>query len=251
MADWEEYAEIISRCMGNAEGEFQCVYAENIGVQVDEAIASSPLSMAVIELMNEEIVIAIEIENRKEIKKPREEWIGTPTELFETLNGIAETELKINISKIKLWPKSTSYLSRRLNSIRTNLREKGIEIKTGDKDSHDRRLITISKVPSVASVPSKTDKSSTNQPQKVDGTENNDNVPSKVPSTNNEANQAQNTDSRQHDSIDGTLHTTEGEPKKVYGWNSIPNLTDPTNPPTTTTTTIEQQEEEEEGRERI
>jgi len=196
--------------MGNAEGEFQRVYAENIGVQVDEAIASSPLSMAVIELMNEEIVVAIEIENRKEIKKPREEWIGTPTELFETLNGIAETELKINISKIKLWPKSTSYLSRRLNSIRTNLREKGIEIKAGDKDSHDRRLITISKVPSVASIPSKPGNLSTNQPQKLDGTENNDNVPSKVPSTNNEANQAQNPDSRQHDSIDGTLHNANG-----------------------------------------
>ena len=130
--------------------------------------------------------------------------------MFEILNEIAETTLKINTSKIKVWPKSASYLSRRLNSIRTNLREKGIEIKTGDKDSQDKRLITISKVPSVASVPSKPDNLSTNQPQKVDGTENNDNVPSKVPSTNNEEIQAQNTDSRQHDSIDGTLHNVGG-----------------------------------------
>ena len=219
MADWEEYAEIISRCMGNTEGEFQRVYADNIGIQVDEAIASSPLSMAVIELMTGKTTT----------------WTGTPTELFETLNEIAETTLKINTSKIKVWPKSTSYLSRRLNSIRTNLREKGIDIKIGDKGSQDKRLVTISKVPSVASVPSKTDKSSTNQPQKVDGTENEDNVPSKVPSTNNEQIQAQNTDSRQHDSIDGTLHTTEEEPK-VKGWNSIPNPTDPT--------TIDQQEDD-------
>ena len=57
MADWEEYAEIISRCMGNADGEFQRVYQENIGVQVDEAIASSPLSMAVIELMTDKTSI--------------------------------------------------------------------------------------------------------------------------------------------------------------------------------------------------
>ena len=196
MADWEEYAEIISRCMGNADGEFQRVYQENIGVQVDEAIASSPLSMAVIELMTD--------------RTSTSPWTGTPTELFEILNEIAETTLKINTSKIKVWPKSTSYLSRRLNSIRTNLREKGIEIKTGDKDSQDKRLITISKVPSVASVPSKPDNLSTNQPEKVDGTENNDNVPSKVPSTNNEEIQAQNTDSRQHDSIDGTLHNVGG-----------------------------------------
>ena len=50
MADWEEYAEIISRCMGNPDGEFQRVYQENIGVQIDEAIESSPLSQAVIRI---------------------------------------------------------------------------------------------------------------------------------------------------------------------------------------------------------
>ena len=241
MADWEEYAEIISRCMGIADGEFQRVYAENIGIQVDEAIASSPLSMTVIELMSDKTTT----------------WTGTPTQLFETLNEIAETKLKINTSKIKIWPKSASYLSRRLNSIRTNLREKGIEIKTGDKDSQDKRLITISKVPSVASVPSKTDKSSTNQPQKVDGTENDDNVPSKLPSTNNEEFQAQNTDSRQHDSIDGTLHTgydggisekqqqEEGqEEPKVYGWNSVPNREGETSTDDTSTTYQEEYEDE-------
>ena len=38
MADWEEYSEIISRCMGNEEGKFQRVYAENIGIQIDEQL---------------------------------------------------------------------------------------------------------------------------------------------------------------------------------------------------------------------
>ena len=51
MADWEEYAEIISRCMGNEEGELQRVYQENINKQVDDAVASSQLCMAVIELV--------------------------------------------------------------------------------------------------------------------------------------------------------------------------------------------------------
>ena len=69
MADWEEYAEIISRCMGNPDGEFQRVYQENIGVQIDEAIESSPLSQAVIELMNDEIAIAIDEETGKQITK--------------------------------------------------------------------------------------------------------------------------------------------------------------------------------------
>ena len=43
MADFEEYAEIISRCMGYQEGEFLRVYQDNIGVQIDEAIQASPL----------------------------------------------------------------------------------------------------------------------------------------------------------------------------------------------------------------
>ena len=54
MADFEEYAEIIARCMGYQEDEFLRVYQDNIGVQIDEAIQASPLSMAVIELMDEQ-----------------------------------------------------------------------------------------------------------------------------------------------------------------------------------------------------
>ena len=38
--------------MGYPEGEFHRVYQDNIGVQIDEAIEASPLSMAVVELMD-------------------------------------------------------------------------------------------------------------------------------------------------------------------------------------------------------
>ena len=89
MADWEEYAEIISRCMGNPDGEFQRVYQENIGVQIDEAIESSPLSQAILEFMSEEITIGLDAETKKEIKNIREEWTGTPTELHTELQNIA------------------------------------------------------------------------------------------------------------------------------------------------------------------
>ena len=130
MADFEEYAEIISRCMGYREGEFLRVYQNNISVKIDEAIAASPLSMAVVELMN----------NCKE-----EKWEGTATELSQKLNEITENELKINIQRIKSYPKSPNYLSRRLNEIKTNLREKGIEIERY-KDEKDNRLIKICKV---------------------------------------------------------------------------------------------------------
>ena len=189
MADWEEYCEIISRCMDNPDYEFQRVYQENIGVQIDEAIESSPLSQAVIEFMSEEIVIAIEIEHRKEIKKPREEWTGTPTKLQTELQNIAIGKLNFNLSKIKSFPKSASHLTRKINGIKTNLREKGIEITVG-RDEKGKRTITICKVPYMPYMPSKTAKSSTNQEQKIDSNSNNEKLPSNMPSKENGENQA-------------------------------------------------------------
>lgn len=141
MADWEEYAEIISRCIGEKDNEFQRVYQDNIGVQIDEAIAASPLSMAIVELMKDKIN-----DETGEIIELKTEWQGKATQLSEELNNIAIEVLNINIQKLKSWPKSPNYLSRRLNEIKTNLREKGIEIEKGIKDKKDNRLIIIRKV---------------------------------------------------------------------------------------------------------
>ena len=156
MADFEEYAEIISRCMGNKEGEFLRAYQDNIGVQIDEAIAASPLSMAIVELMKDFV------DNDGKIITVKEEWNDTPTKLSLELNEIAETTLKINIQRSKSWPKSVSYLSRRLNEVKTNLREKGIEIEKY-KDEKGNRKIKIRKVPSMPSSRQKSDESSTKQ----------------------------------------------------------------------------------------
>jgi len=202
MADWEEYAEIISRCMGNAEGEFQRVYQENIGVQVDEAIDSSPLSMAIIELMAD--------------KEEGSSLTETPTELYSKLNEIAESKSNINTSKIKSWPKSASYLSRRINGIKTNLREKGIEI-TLRKDEKGKRIITIFKVSSMALMSPNISESSTKQEEKIDGISNNDQVQSKVSSNENPQVRTQNPSFATMDSMDGTLHRDEkGSEKLTY-----------------------------------
>ena len=201
MADFEEYAEIISRCMGYKEGEFLRAYQDNIGVQIDEAIAASPLSMAIVELMKDFV------DNDGKIITVKEEWNDTPTKLSLELNEIAETTLKINIQR-KSWPKSVSYLSRRLNEVKTNLREKGIEIEKY-KDEKGNRKIKIRKVPSKASSRQESDESSTKQPEKIDGTENNDNVPSNVPSKENEEVQAQKHTLDAMDAMDGTLQTKD------------------------------------------
>jgi hypothetical protein len=208
MADWEEYAEIISRCMGNPEGEFQRVYQENIGIQIDEAIQASPLSQAVIEFMSEEI-ITIDEETEEQITKSREVWTGSPTDLHTELQNIAIGKLNLIVSKIKAWPKSASYLTRRINGIKTNLREKGIEITVG-RDEKGKRTITVCKVPSMPYMSSNTTISSTNQEEKIDSKSNNE----QVPSNENGENQAQKSNLDSMYGIDGTLQTGNKDSKE-------------------------------------
>ena len=174
------------------------VYQENIGVQIDEAIAASPLSQAVIELMSD--------------KKEENELIKTPTELLSELDNIAVTKLNINTSKLKLWPKSASHLTRKINGIKINLREKGIEITLG-KDQ-GRRNITIRKVPSLPSLPSNTPELSTKQEETMDSKINNEQVSSKVASNENGEKQAQNPSLDGMDSKDGNLQTSREEEEK-------------------------------------
>ena len=198
MADWEEYCEIISRCMGNEKGEFQRIYQENIGIQVDEAIASSPLSQAIIELM---------------IDKKENEFTKSPTEMLTELQNIAINKLTLDISKIKSFPKSPSHLTRRINGIKTNLREKGIEIIIG-KDN-GKRTITISKLLSLPSLPSSTPEPSTKQEEKMDSKSNNEQqMLSKVPSNENSEKQAQNLTCDNKDSKDSTLQTCKEQDDK-------------------------------------
>ena len=54
MADFEEYGEIISRCMGYSKKmNFYKHIKNNIGIQVDEAIDANPLSTVILQFMNE------------------------------------------------------------------------------------------------------------------------------------------------------------------------------------------------------
>jgi hypothetical protein len=201
MADFEEYAEIISRCMGYQENKFLRVYQENIGIQIDEAIAASPLSIAVVEFMKDSY------DDNGNIIKVNEEWSGTATELSEKLNEIAELQLKISIQKIRNWPKSPNYLSRRLNEVKTNLREKGIIIERY-KDEKDNRLIKISKVSSIPSYRLELGK----QTQKINRTVDDTVDDTKFISSDNKTeNQIQKTDIRRYDDTDDTLHTFEKE----------------------------------------
>jgi hypothetical protein len=141
MADFAEIGEIISRCMGYDNNKFLDAYYRNIDLQVEEAIAANPVAM----------VITKFIENKQE-------WEGTATELLAELEGVA-IELKIN-TRHKSWPKAPNTLSRRINEVKTNLREVGITIDRHFLDHKTKargRGIKICKVSSEPSEPSETE----------------------------------------------------------------------------------------------
>jgi hypothetical protein len=75
---------------------------------------------------------------------PRTGWIGTATELLNELE-VAES-LKIKTKNNRLWPSAPNSLSRRLNEVKTNLREVGITIKRPVDTITNTRLIEIRKI---------------------------------------------------------------------------------------------------------
>jgi hypothetical protein len=113
MADFEEYAEIISRVIGHEPNKFIEAYRRNRRIQTDVVIEGSPVAAAIIKLLGEP--------NYKEYG-----WSGSTTDLLTEFELYAD-RFKINI-KSRSWPKSPNSLSFRLNQVKTNLREFGIEI---------------------------------------------------------------------------------------------------------------------------
>ena len=204
MADWEEYAEIISRCMGYQYDKFLIVYQKNINIQVDEAIAASPLSMTVVELMDNK----------------EDEWIGNATELSPELNEIAETKLKINIQRIKHWPKSPNQLSLRLNEAQTNLREKGIIIERY-KDEKGHRKIKIRKVSSISPYRQELQIQAQNPNKSLDDTLHDTKM---VSSNKNDKKQEQNNDFGRLDGVDDTLHSMSTREKIDSGLFTNPDI---------------------------
>jgi hypothetical protein len=125
MADFAEIGEIISRCMGNPDNQFIDAYYENIKLQTEQILDASLVASAMVKLMSE-----------------LNEWKGTATELLEQLDTVVGEKT----AKNKYWPKTSSVLSRRINEIRTNLRDVGIIVEAGQSDPTTRtKTIVITK----------------------------------------------------------------------------------------------------------
>lgn len=139
MADWEEHAEIIARCMGYKPLEFINAYNANTDLQTDLILEDRPVARAIIKL--------------SESFADGEFWSGSTTELLHRLQVIA-MDLKIDIHKDNSWPKAANSLSFRLNEIKPNLREIGIQI-LETKNSRSRlKTLHVCKTPSASSASS-------------------------------------------------------------------------------------------------
>ncbi|HEX9677756.1 hypothetical protein [Nitrososphaera sp.] len=128
MADFAEYGELIARCMGYNENEFTRAYFENIKLQSVEVLEANPVATAVMKLMEPDDLRTI---------------TATPRELLEMLESVA-AGLKISTNG-RTWPKAPNSLSRRLNEVKTNLREIGILVEIATDSKTNTRVVRIEK----------------------------------------------------------------------------------------------------------
>lgn len=150
MADWAEWCEIISRCMGNEDGAFLRAFQNNRKIQIEQIIESSQVATC----------LTYHIDNHPEIfdkvgidDLPIWGFEGTASVLLEILQSIAPT---IGIdTRNTWWPKAPNALSRRLNEIAHTLREAGIELEFVKSPDRNRvRTIKIRKITSISSISS-------------------------------------------------------------------------------------------------
>jgi len=139
MADFCRWGYAIGDAMAPGCGgvQFFKEYRENLFFQNEEAISSDPVATLIVEMTR---------------SRPGE-WVGTPTSLFKELEAMAFAN-GIN-TRSKGFPKDPTRLSKRLNSIRSNLENVGIVVEMSRSGA---RAISIYKkeLPSIASIPSKT-----------------------------------------------------------------------------------------------
>jgi hypothetical protein len=193
MADFEEYCEIISRCMGYEDFAFIEAYRENQKLQTDAVIEGSPVALAVVRLMEQ---------------NNYDDWAGTATDLSRDLESVADG-ISINTSN-KGFPKSPSALIRRLNEVRTSLRETGILIEyTKSSDLKRSRIIKIRKMSSIASIASKKEDLSVNKRENLDDINNSSDDTSKMSSSNIVQNRAQNQELDGMDGMDDNIQTLQ------------------------------------------
>ncbi|MBI4232802.1 toprim domain-containing protein, partial [Candidatus Peregrinibacteria bacterium] len=116
MADYTEWGCAITEAMGIERKEFLKIYARNVQSQTESFLYDDLVASLIISLM----------------KGRSEPWMGTSTELRQTLKEIGLKENQ-DFEKIKYFPQNANTLSRWLNRIKTALLEVDINAKKIDQ----------------------------------------------------------------------------------------------------------------------
>lgn len=131
MADFTRFGVAVALALGFTVDEFLDAYASNLGVQTIEAVEGHLVGAAILALMAD-----------------RDEWQGTPTEFLYALEEAGEAAhlfRRSSTGKVDArgWPGAPHILTRRVNEVRSNLRDVGLEVEQTHKDD---RTIIVSRV---------------------------------------------------------------------------------------------------------
>jgi hypothetical protein len=135
MADYGHWGAAIALALGYSANEFFDTYRANIQSQNIEVLTSNPIASTLLTFM-----------------ESRDSYEGTPAEFLDELMQQAE-RLKIK-TNIKSWPGAPQVLTRRLNELKTNLREGGIEVDTGSGTRIEGKWKRIIRVWKIENTPS-------------------------------------------------------------------------------------------------
>ena len=121
MADWEEYAEIISRCIGFKPFQFLDAYRANREKKTEVILEETPIAQALDKLLV--------LDKLQQVAKGNGSgswsqgfnqeliWIGSASQLLAILNPIATNDLNIDIRQNELWPKAPNVSSTWVRSV--------------------------------------------------------------------------------------------------------------------------------------
>jgi hypothetical protein len=129
MADFARWGAAAAVGLHLNPGDFLRAYARNVERQNEAAVVESPVAQAVLAFM-----------------AGRDRWQGTPASLYEKLDVLA-AGASVD-TRSKRWPRSASWLSRRLREVEPNLLAMGIEVEIAAGRTAGSREITVTALPS-------------------------------------------------------------------------------------------------------
>jgi hypothetical protein len=126
MADFAVWASAAESALGWEPGTFMAAYAGNRTEATENALEADPVAGAVRQFMTD-----------------RDEWIGSPTELWKALNRLVDEDVR----HTKEWPGAANALTARLKRLAPALRDVGIEYsepsRVGKAGSRMKKLTKI------------------------------------------------------------------------------------------------------------